>query len=93
MRDVLDTSSQILPEIGRYRHDKYTDNPELIDEFIDLCTTIFTFLPSWNDKKIIGYLQENHQNNLLIDFEDKLIRVIGERGKHIVLENQYCSHR
>ena len=51
-RSIQDTSFQRLQEIGIYHYEKYTENPELIDDFMNLCTNLSTFLPSWNDTKI-----------------------------------------
>ena len=41
-----------IQEIARYDHNKLKNHPELIDEFISLCSDYLTFVDDWNDNRI-----------------------------------------
>ena len=47
-----DAQLQRIQEIARMNYRKFSEYPELVDEFVRLCSDSFTFVDSWDDPKI-----------------------------------------
>ena len=47
-----DPNFQRVQQIARYPYWKFAENPELIDEFIELVSSNFTFVEDWTSEKI-----------------------------------------
>ena len=43
---------QKIQKISRYPHSKFIESPELVDEFVRLCSAHLTFLETWENEKI-----------------------------------------
>ena len=52
VRAFGDLQYQRLQYICRLHHRKLAEEPELIEEFISLCSQCLTFVESWSDPKI-----------------------------------------
>ena len=52
VRASSDVHFQRIQEIARYNYQRFTNESELVDEFIDLCTEYLTFVDKWDDNKI-----------------------------------------
>ena len=48
-----DLNFKRIQEIARFNYKKIEKNPELIDEFITLCSENFTFIERWDDDRIL----------------------------------------
>ena len=47
-----DVAFQRIQEICRFSHRKLKESPNLVDEFLDLCSNHLTFVPNWTDPAI-----------------------------------------
>ena len=47
-----DAAFQRIQEIARYTYRTFEENPDLIEEFIELCSENFTFVNDWDDDQI-----------------------------------------
>ena len=47
-----DAAFQRIQEIARYTYKKFEEEPDLIEEFIQLCSDNFTFVDDWDDDRI-----------------------------------------
>lgn len=52
VRCALDAALQRLQDITRYSHKYLEENPHVVDEFVDLASSIFTFVETWDDPAI-----------------------------------------
>ena len=53
VRAANDDAFKRIQQIARYTYNKLLDEPDLIEEFINLCSNNFTFVESWEDEKIL----------------------------------------
>ena len=52
VRASNDNAFKRLQEIARYNYQKFDREPELVDEFMSLCSEHLTFVNNWDDSKI-----------------------------------------
>ena len=53
VRAANDEPFKRIQEIARCTYKHFEEEPELINEFTNLCSVHFTFVDSWNDEKIL----------------------------------------
>ena len=79
-----DLNFQRAQKIARYPYWKFTENPELIDEFVEFILSNFTFVEDWTSEKLLlqltGYILKRYQprmlpSNLLNVSEGRLVRL------------------
>ena len=53
VRAANDMPYRRIQQIARCTPKKFTEEPHLIDEFVELCSNNLTFVNSWDDEKIL----------------------------------------
>ena len=96
-----DLNFQRIQEIIRYDHKKVQEEPELVDELIDLCSRYLTFVDDWNDPQIPPsamrlYSKRVPAKEAAKDFSDRIkrhfsVNELRERNSDDVEKSRYSQ--
>ena len=73
-----------LLKIPRYNYQRFQDTPELIEEFVTLCSKYFTFIDNWDDNKITPSTMSLYSKKIPVRI---VVVIYITRVKHQVSEN------
>ena len=60
-----DIHFQRIQQTTRYNYQRFVNEPELIDEFVDLWSEHLTFVDKWDDNKITPFSMRSHRKKYL----------------------------
>ena len=90
VRAANDPPFQRLQQIARYTYRRFIDEPQLVDEFINLCSDNFTFVDSWFDEKILPSTMRLYSKKIPAK---ESARQFVERVRRVIPEAQRIAHK
>ena len=86
VRASVDMLFKTIQEIARFNYQMFTREPELVEEFMSLCSEHLTFVDNWEDNQITPstmrlYSKKVHAREVSRQFVDRVRRQVNEHNR------------